>query len=142
MTLDQLICLAESHGITISWTHLHTRAAYHHKTRTIYLDHALNTRPRHATAILAHEYIHALMGHTGPQDAHTERLVDLRAAQLLVSPAEYALAEQLHDANPHAIADELNLPLWVITAYREHLTASTLQQQAIALMAGEKVAPK
>lgn len=96
MTLDQLICLAESHGITISWTHLHTRAAYHHKTRTIYLDHALNTRPRHATAILAHEYIHALMGHTGPQDAHTERLVDLRAAQLLVSPAEYAHAEQLH----------------------------------------------
>lgn len=126
MTLDQLINLAESHGITISWTHLHTRAAYHHKTRTIYLDHTLTTRPRHATAILAHEYIHALMGHTGPQDPHTEHLVDLRAAQLLISPAEYALAERLHDANPHAIADELNLPLWVVVAYRERLTTSTL----------------
>lgn len=121
MTLTELISLVESHGIPVSWGHVCSLGAYHHPTATIWLDCSLASYPRQALGVLAHEYVHALYGHDGAQPASVERLVDRRAAQLLISPAEYALAEYVHEGNTVGIAEELGVPVWVVEAYRERL---------------------
>ncbi|WP_461004603.1 M78 family metallopeptidase domain-containing protein [Trueperella pyogenes] len=121
MTLTELISLVESHGITVSWGHVYSLGTYHHPTATIWLDYALASYPRQALGVLAHEYVHALRGHDGPQSASMERCVDRQAARLLISPAEYALAERLHEGNAVGIAEELGVPVWVVVAYREVL---------------------
>lgn len=50
-----------------------------------------------------------------------ERCVDRQVARLLVSPAEYALAERLHEGNPVGIAEDLGVPVWVVEAYQQAL---------------------
>ncbi|WP_341741341.1 hypothetical protein [Trueperella pyogenes] len=121
MTLTELISLVESHGITVSWGHVCSLGAYHHPTATIWLDCSLASCPRQALGVLAHEYVHALRGHDGPQSASVERCVDRQAARLLISPAEYALAERLHEGNAVGIAEDLGVPVWVVEAYRQAL---------------------
>ncbi|WP_414628641.1 ImmA/IrrE family metallo-endopeptidase [Trueperella sp.] len=73
---------------------------------------------------MAHEYVHATLGHDGPQEARIEARVDRRAARLLVSPADYVLAEHLYGCDVVAIAEELGVPVWVV-AYREGLRCDT-----------------
>ncbi|WP_406709326.1 hypothetical protein QEV61_04540 [Trueperella pyogenes] len=122
MTISELIELIEGHGIAVSWGKIPTLAAYHHRTRTIWIDPALASMPRAGVSTLAHEYIHALHGHDGAQPASVETRVDREAAQLLVVPEAYARAEQMHDGNAAAIAEELGVTTWIIEAYRETLT--------------------
>lgn len=93
--------------------------AYYHDTGLIVIDSRLPETSQRAT--LAHEYVHALRGHDGPQSASMERCVDRQAARLLISPAEYALAEHLHEGNAAGIAEELGVPVWVVVAYCEQL---------------------
>ncbi|VUX34782.1 Uncharacterised protein [Bifidobacterium longum subsp. infantis] len=40
---------------------------------------------------------------------------------LLISPAEYALAERMYDSNPYQIAAELNVTVQVIEDYKNWL---------------------
>lgn len=93
--------------------------AYYHDTGLIVIDSRLPETSQRAT--LAHEYVHALRGHDGPQSASMEQCVDRQAARLLISPAEYALAERLHEGNPVGIAEDLGVPVWVVEAYRQAL---------------------
>lgn len=73
--------------------------------------------PSHQLATLAHEYVHALHCHDGCQAPDVEAWVDRKAARLLLSPVDYAVAERLHEGNLVAVACELDLPLWVVRAY-------------------------
>ncbi|QOR47535.1 ImmA/IrrE family metallo-endopeptidase [Trueperella pecoris] len=120
MTEEDLINACAQVGVHVVFVPFPLAGAYYHDTGLIVIDSRLPTASQRAT--LAHEYIHALRGHDGPQEAHIEARVDREAASLLVSPAEYELAERLHGANTAAIAEELTLPTWAITAYQATLT--------------------
>ncbi|MEW6894499.1 ImmA/IrrE family metallo-endopeptidase [Trueperella pyogenes] len=106
-------------GVHVAFLPLEDAGLYIHSRRLIVVDSRLPEALQRAT--LAHEYVHALRGHDGPQSASVERCVDRQAARLLISPAEYALAERLHEGNPVGIAEDLGVPVWVVEAYRQAL---------------------
>lgn len=75
--------------------------------------------------VLAHELGHAWYGHDwrNPHDEERdERQADLYAARLLISPTEYALAEELHP-HPGAIAKELGVSQHLIELWQGTLVA-------------------
>lgn len=75
--------------------------------------------------VLAHELGHVYYGHDlrarhdNPAD---ERKVDMYAARLIISPAEYALAEALHP-DPGAIARELGVTKRLVQLWQGSLAA-------------------
>ena len=75
--------------------------------------------------VLAHELGHVHHGHDwrAPHDEpRDERQADLYAARLLISPVEYAAAEQLH-SHPGAIAKELGVSQYLIELWQGSLAA-------------------
>lgn len=120
VTEEDLITACTRLGVHVVFVPFPLAGAYYHDTGLIVIDSRLPEPSQRAT--LAHEYVHALRGHDGPQESHIERLVDRQAARLLISPAEYALAEYMHGTNVAAIADELHLPTWTVDAYRQWLS--------------------
>ena len=119
MTEEDLINACAKIGVHVAFLPLEDAGLYIHSRRLIVVESRLPETLQRAT--LAHEYVHALRGHVGPQSASVERLVDREAARLLISPAEYALAEYMHEGNTVGIAEELGVPVWVVEAYRERL---------------------
>lgn len=119
MTEEDLITACARVGVHVVFVPFPLAGSYYHDQGLIVID----SRPPAASqrAALAHEYVHAILGHDGPQEAHIEARVDRRAACLLVSPAEYILAERLYGCDVGAIAEELGVPVWVVVAYREAL---------------------
>ncbi|MDP9833034.1 ImmA/IrrE family metallo-endopeptidase [Trueperella abortisuis] len=119
MSEEELILACARVGVHVVFVPFPLAGAYYHDQGLIVID----SRPSAAVqrAALAHEYVHATLGHDGPQEAHTEARVDRRAACLLVSPAEYVLAERLYGCDVGAIAEELELPVWVVAAYQTWL---------------------
>ncbi|WP_406714766.1 ImmA/IrrE family metallo-endopeptidase [Trueperella pyogenes] len=116
MSEEDLILACASMGVHVVFVPLDLAGAYVHELNLILIDSRLPPASQRAT--LAHEYIHALRGHVGPQEAHIEACVDRQAARLLVSPAEYMLAERLYGADVEMIGEELGVPVWVVIAYR------------------------
>lgn len=120
MTENELILACQAIGVHVVFLPLRGVAGgYVHELRLIIVDSTLP--PSQQRAVLAHEYVHALCGHEGVQDQGTEAWVDCRAARLLVSPVEYALAERFYGGDVVAIAEELDVAVWVVVAYREWL---------------------
>lgn len=119
MSEEELILACQKVGVHVVFVPFPLAGSYYHDQGLIVID----SRPPAASqrAALAHEYVHATLGHDGPQEAHIEARVDRRAARLLVSPAEYVLAERLYGCDVEAIAEELGVPVWVVVAYREAL---------------------
>ncbi|MGJ9505424.1 ImmA/IrrE family metallo-endopeptidase [Actinotignum schaalii] len=117
MTEQEILATLHSWGIRVTEAPLPgtLRGHYCHTTRTITLRKGLTTPQRRAT--LAHEYIHALKAHDGPQDQLTEAWVDEQAALLIINPAELALAEALYGPNPCALARELDATPGLVCAY-------------------------
>ncbi|QGH68566.1 ImmA/IrrE family metallo-endopeptidase [Pseudactinotalea sp. HY158] len=81
---------------------------------------------------LAHEMGHWWHGHDWTRDhdqLRDERQADAYAARLLISPAEYALAERL---NPHpgAIAKELEVTRHLVEVW-QRLPAPTIQRRIV-----------
>lgn len=76
---------------------------------------------------LLHECLHVHRGDHGHQAQAVEDRIDEQVARLLVDPREYALAEERYGWHTGGIAVALDLPRWVIQAYRRHLQ-STLQK--------------
>ncbi|MEW6875095.1 ImmA/IrrE family metallo-endopeptidase [Trueperella pyogenes] len=119
MTEEDLITACTSIGVHVVFMPFPLAGAYYHDTGLIVIDSRLPETSQLAT--LAYEYVHALRGHDGPQSASMERYVDPEAARLLISPAEYALAEYAHEGSTVGIAEELGVPVWVVEAYRQAL---------------------
>lgn len=119
MTLDQLIARCTTIGVRVVFAPYELAGAYIHAVKLIVID--TRQAEGHQLATLAHEYFHALRGDEGTQGKRVERLIDQRAARLLIDPFEYALAERLFEGDSAAIAEEAGFPVWVIDAYKDAL---------------------
>ena len=94
------------------------------EARTIWIDSRLSDA--HAAPVLAHELIHARRGDECEQDEATERLIDERVAHAFIAPDQFAAAERIHGGDSWAIAEELDMPAWVVDAYRRRLDANAI----------------
>lgn len=110
--------IAHTAGVQVHYAPLQPglNGCYIHRERIIKI--SSNLSAARTVATLAHELMHALHNHEGPQPDSVEARVDRMAARLLVSPSEYAEAERLYGPHAGAIAKELDLPLWVVRAWQ------------------------
>ena len=119
MSEEELILACQAMGVHVVFVPFPLAGSYYLGEGLIVIDSRLPVGAQRA--MLAHEYVHAILGHDGPQEARIEARVDRQAARLLVSPAEYMLAERLYGCDVAAIGEELGVPVWVVGAYREAL---------------------
>ncbi|VDG76201.1 Domain of uncharacterised function (DUF955) [Actinobaculum suis] len=120
-TEEQLIAELYKLGVCVVYAPISGASGhYYHETGLVVVDS--RTSPRWQIWTLAHELVHAWRGDDGPQPASVEALVDRTAARLLISGAEYALAEQLYGPNIALIAEELGVVPECVEAYRAWLT--------------------
>lgn len=112
----------ETRGITVTWDHLPGRlwGVYSHRERTITLRAGMSEGQE--VAALLHEMEHARRGDDGHQTRAVERRIDETVAHRLITAEEYARAEALTGGRGSgAIAAEMGLPKWVVSAYRRTL---------------------
>ncbi|WP_054953049.1 ImmA/IrrE family metallo-endopeptidase [Flaviflexus massiliensis] len=119
MTESDLIAALEDAGVHVVFLPWPLPGAYWHAQRLIIVDARLS--PTWQRCTLAHEAVHAWYGHDGPCEPAREAWVDEHAAGLLVSEAEYRLAERIHGTNIHGIADELDVTDWIVEAFQRTL---------------------
>lgn len=123
-TFPTLATETEKAGLHISWESMQTgfSGAVDVVSGTIYLDRHLDSKPRYALSVLAHELGHYSLGHTCAQSRNGERLADEWAARLLISPAEYRVAESLYGTNTYNLARELEVTDRLVRAYQGTLS--------------------
>lgn len=113
--LDALIEVAENRGYKIRWHRGGPKAAWQPHRRTVTLRIGMGDTT--TLCALAHELGHAHYGdppgHYGAHELRANRF----AAHLLVSPAEYAAAEELYGPQPNLIAAELGVTLTVLNTW-------------------------
>lgn len=108
-----------SEGVSIAEGDIKSWGFYSRPDRLIVLRRGL-TGPQRLAA-LTHEAIHHWAGHDGHQSAAVEAWVNRQVAQRLVATPAYIAAERLHPGSVAGIAHELDLPVWVVEAYRSML---------------------
>ena len=86
--------------------------------------------PTQRVPVLMHECFHVARGDDGHQARRVEDWIDEQVACRLVSLPDYARAEQEYGWNSGAIARELDLPRWVIQAYRRALEKAVSKASA------------
>lgn len=103
---------------------------YCEETQTILIDRRLTYTAKRC--VLVHELMHWRHGDAGcgPLNGKAERRARRETALALVSPVEYALAEQLYDGEPEPIAQELDVTRQVIEDYRLMLHDGILLESA------------
>lgn len=120
ITPPTFVCLVDEalrEGVRVEHARLAGReACWDPTTGTVWIDAGLGERA--ASAALAHELEHVRRGDSGPQRLGVERLIDEHVARRFVDPAQYARAERVLGPDPALIADELDLPPWVIEAWQ------------------------
>lgn len=128
--LDQL----RREGVTVIETELDGAWGYcDAKSRTIYLQAGMTAG--HRVATLLHEAAHYFRGDDGEQPRAVEDRIDEAVARLLVDPREYAFWESQHGWHTGGTAAALDLPHWVIRAYRRTLERATAQSLSVSLPA-------
>lgn len=122
--LNQLIGYCSEEGISIIEVPLPgtLTGAYDLRAGVIYLRRGMTIPQQLAT--LAHEIRHHELGHDGHQPDCVEQAINEQVAGWLISEPEYALAERLCGGHSGAIAVELDLPRWVVSAYRKRFWRS------------------
>lgn len=80
---------------------------------------------RQRVPVLLHECEHVRRQDQGHQCQAVEDEIDETVAMMLVNPAEYAFWEDQLGWRTGGIAAALDLPRWVIEAYRRHLASVT-----------------
>ena len=120
-TLESLLADCNRQSITVIAAPLPgtRQGAYCHATRTIVLRRGMPDRL--AVPTLMHEMCHAERGDDGPQPAAVEARINRAVACRLVTVAEYAAAEALAGPGVGALAVELDVPVWVVEAFRRTL---------------------
>lgn len=121
--MDQLLHLAEEHGLHIVERRGATPGGFEPVTRTIRLDPGMSARTQRS--VLAHEVGHALLGHRPTARpalrARQERQADEWAARLLISPRAYAEAEGIRGPHPASLAFEIGVTIELIQAFQRLL---------------------
>ncbi len=95
--------------------------AYMLRSNTILLDTGMTAWE--TLPVLLHEMIHWRRGDDGPQSTCVERSIDEAVALQLIDPSDYASAEMEYGWHTGGIAVELDVPRWVVEAYRRVLSA-------------------
>ena len=126
-TLDSLTVEAATLGVHVTWAELPIEmdGAYLHQRRTIILAPGLADYAQ--APALAHEVEHAKRGDDGHQTRRVEDEIDEAVACRFVDIFAYRRAEEYYGWNTPAIAAELDLPRWVVQAYRRALTRAAEQ---------------
>lgn len=99
---------------------INLRAGYSYSKQTIYISKSLPSA--WVVPTLAHEIIHAYNDHDGHQSRATENRIDEAVAKVFINPAEYAYWENQYGWRTGGIAKALDMPRWVVEAYRRLLT--------------------
>lgn len=121
ITADALHALLEREGVSVSERALDGSkwGAYSKTERTVYLQPGLPEQWR--VSVLLHELAHVQAGHDGHQCQAIEDRIDEDVSLLLVNPGEYRFWESELGWSTGGIASALELPRWVIEAYRRVL---------------------
>ena len=108
-------------GVRVSWAVLPSgyRGLYLPDARTVYLRAGMPDWV--AVPTLMHELCHVERGDTGHQEWWVEARIDRSVARRLVDVRAYAAAEALVGPGAGALAAELEVPVWVVEAYRDTL---------------------
>lgn len=112
-----LLVTAENHGITIT-THTGYEKGYWVPDRNL-ISIRSDLNDLEARCTFAHELAHALLGHPGCTTAKDELKAHRRAAQMLISPADYAAAEETYEGNPIAIAADLQVTQYLLAVWQQ-----------------------
>ncbi|MFT0849071.1 hypothetical protein VR010_15140 [Actinomycetaceae bacterium L2_0104] len=72
-------------------------------------------------AVLLHEAHHVQRGDDGHQPLKVEQGINEKVAAALIDPSKYMEAEERFGWHSGAIASELDVPKWVVKAYRRSL---------------------
>lgn len=115
--------IADAHDVRVMWRSLgRRRGEYKHSARLIVLNPAMSDVLQRST--LAHELGHAHYGDTWTDDEvikkQREERANQYAAQLLISPLEYAIAEAIVGSHPGALAKELGVATYIVVAWQQH----------------------
>lgn len=114
---DALLAQCRREGIVVNRAHLDCRlGCWSASARMIWVDSALSDR--HAAPTLAHELMHVRRGDVGPMPARVEQEIDEEVSVGFVDPREYARAERIRGPYAACIADEMDLPQWVVEAWQ------------------------
>lgn len=119
MTLDELINACANEGTHVVFKPFPYPGAYYAAHNLIIINSRNTAIQQRCT--LAHEYVHALMGHSGHQKPSIEKKVTTRAALLLIASVDYRDAELLYGTDEEQIARELDVTLDILHAYKETL---------------------
>jgi Zn-dependent peptidase ImmA (M78 family) len=122
VTFDDLLAAAASMGLHVKFTNLGRRAGEVRRSGLVLINERKSAIAQKVA--LAHEMGHWHHKHdwSAAHDVpHDERQADAYAAHLLISPAEYVLAEQLYDGHAGAIARELDVTAPIVHAWRDLL---------------------
>lgn len=115
--IDALIDAAEARGYRIRWHRGGPKAAWLPHTHTISVRVGMDDVQ--TLCSLAHELGHVHHndppGHTGFREQRANRF----AAQLLISPVEYATAETIYGPHPARLAHELGVTVEIIEAWQQ-----------------------
>lgn len=130
MHMEDLLAHAHAMGLRVLRRDLGRRNGEVHSSGLIIINPNRNYGAQRET--LAHEIGHAVHGHDWTAARHDrdvdERAADTYAARLLISPAEYAIAERICGPHDHALARELNVSVRLVELWRDAYRAERLQQ--------------
>ena len=118
--MQPLIDQARALGLGVTYRELGRRSGMLTKGGIVVLNPRRTMLTQRVT--LAHEMGHWHHGHDWTIDhdrERDEREADTYAARLLISPAEYALAEHLVGSHPGAIAAELGVTRRLVQLWRD-----------------------
>ena len=113
---DALIDVAQRRGYRVRWHRGGPKAAWLPHRNTITLRVGMDDTT--TLCSLAHELGHAHYGHPPGHFGAHEIQADRFAAQLLISPTEYALAEEIYGPHPSRLATELGVTVKVIETWQ------------------------
>ena len=124
-TFASLASEVEMQGLRISWEAMEPgfSGAVDLVSGTVFLDRQLDSQPRYALSVLAHELGHYSLGHTCAQSRNGEALADEWAARLLIHPDEYRHAEHAYGANLYWLSFELGVSQRIVKAFQTTLAA-------------------
>lgn len=115
---DDLISLAETAGIAVTWHRGGPQGAWIPPENRISIRHGMDDAQTRCA--LAHELAHMWLGHPAPATDRQEMQADRMAAELLISTVEYALVEQIYGPQLHRIAKELNVTTDTVRIWRDN----------------------
>jgi hypothetical protein len=129
-TLDALLDHCAGEGLHVLRAELpgDVDGAYLIRSRTILLADALEDWELPPT--LAHEIRHHERQDDGPQARKIEEAIDEDVAGLFIDPMEYRWAEERCGWHTGGIAVELDVPMWVVRAYRRALEKAVAKASA------------